>query len=340
MCQGKSTRADLYALRCVMTLLLALFLALTGLSPAYGQHIDGVDDPEFRTALSLWLEGDDANSIPRFAVLAHEDHPASQILLALIDKTAAWQGPMIALLPRADRVELLRAPGAMSGRNWMSVAAESNQIAQDWVALWQMQGGVDIAERFSALGEARAARTALLMTANRQGTGFAPPVLTAPWYPESLRHLTHSRALSVDDVIGLHAGHPIRKSAGLPVDDDDLRAWLKQSPLSRHFRAACARTCPDTQADCMLALYHGLSSYYALLVMGSPSANIIPEEEFAESARGIQSVARQILVRHTARTREVMLRELGDIDTCAATWLQGEYQRYVPALRSVPTLPD
>jgi len=340
MFKGKSKRAELQALRCSMTFLLALFLALTGLSTAYGQHIDGADNPDFRTSLALWLEGDDVNSIPVFAALAHDNNTASQILLALIDKTAAWQGPMIALLPRADRIELLRAPGAMSGRNWMTVASNTNPIAQDWVALWQMQGGVDIAERFSAMGEARAARMALLMTANRQGAGFAPPVLTAPWYPESLRHLTRSRALSVEDVIGLHPGHPIRKSAGLPVDDVDLRDWLQQTPLSLNLRAACAETCTDTQADCMLALYHGLSSYYALLVMGSPSANIISEEEFAGSARGIQSVARQILVRHTARTREGMLRETAYIDSCTASWLQGEFQRYVPALRSSPTVPN
>lgn len=339
MRQGNFKRAELHALRCVGTLLIAVFLALAGLSTAYGHHIDGVDDPDFRTALALWLDGDDANSIPGFAALAHENNTASQILLAMIDKTAAWQGPMIALLPRAERIEQLRAPGAMSGRNWMTVASETNQIAQDWVALWQMQGGVDIAERFSTMGEARAARTALLMTANRQGTGFAPPVLTEPWYPESLQHLTRSRALSVEDVIGLHAGHPIRKSAGLPVDDADLRDWLQQTPLSMYLGAACAKHCTDTQADCVLALYQGLSSYYALLVMGSPSANIIPEEEFAQSARGIQSVARQILVRHTARTREAKLRQLAETDSCAATWLHSEFQRYVPALRSAPSAP-
>lgn len=340
MRQGNSKRAELQALRCSMTVLLALFLTLSGLSGAYGQHIDGVDDPDFRKALAFWLDGNDANSIPGFAALAHDNNTASQILLALVDKTATWQGPMIALLPRAERIELLRAPGAMSGRSWMTVASESNQIAQDWVALWQMQGGVDVAERFAEMGEARAARTALLMTANRQGTGFAPPVLTEPWYPESLRHLTRSRALTVEDVIGLHAGHPIRKSAGLSVADSDLREWLQQTPLSLHLRAACAVKCPDTKADCMLALYHGLSSYYALLVMGSPSENIIPDEDFAQSARGIQSVARQILVRHTARTREVKLRQIAATDSCAATWLQSEFQRYMPALRSSPATPD
>jgi hypothetical protein len=128
--------------------------------------------------------------------------------------------------------------------------------------------------------------------------------------------------------------NPIRKSAGLPLHDADLRDWLQETPEAMHLQAACDRHCPGSREDCVLALYKGFNSYYALLVIGSPSANLVPELDFAQSPRGIQSVARHIMVRHTARTRDVMLRHLRNVDECTVSWLEDEFRRYAPLARN------
>ena len=340
MCQIAAIRADRYLFSQFVVVILTLLITLAGFLPVQAQHIAGTDAPEFRRALELWLEGDDEASIPLLSTLAQDNNSASQILLGMIDKTAALQGPMIVFLPRMERMALLRAPGGLSGQNWMRVAALNTQYAKNWVALWHMEDGVEIAKEFASMNEPRATRSALLMAVNRQGSGFEQQLLTKDWYPQSLRHLTKSRMLLPEDVKDLHAGDPVRKSAGLQLQDSDLRAWLQTSSMALHLRAACDRNCAKTQPDCMLALYRGLNSYYALLVMGSPSATIIPEQAFAESLRGSQSVARHIMVRHTARTRDVMLRQLAPIDGCAVAWLEDEFRRFSLSSRTSTATSD
>lgn len=315
-------------------LICAVFFAVTGVAPVLSHDLEGMDDPEFQGVLSLWLSGDEERAIPALAALSRDDHTASQLLLGLIDKTAAIQGPLIASLSRAERVTLLRAKGGISGQNWIHAAARNTVIAQNWVSLWQMNEGVEIARSFKEHNESRAARIALITEANRRGTGFTPSLMAEAWYPDSMRHLTRSRTLSPEDVADLHSGNPLRKYAGLPLDDADLRDWLLKTPAALNLRAACDRHCPDTRADCVLALYKAFNSYFALLVIGSPSENLVPEVDFAQSARGIQSVARHIMVRHTARTREVMLRYLGDVDECTVNWLEDEFRRYASVARN------
>jgi anti-anti-sigma regulatory factor len=323
-----------------LTTVFAVLVSVISLTAAQSQQLTGADSPEFQAALSLWLDGDDEHAIITFSELAHKQHAASQVLLGLIDKTAALQGPMFVLLSREQRSALLRAKGGLSGRNWMTVAAETEEIAQNWVSLWEMSNGIDVARSFAQMQEKRAARHALLMTASRQGAGFEHALMSEHWYPAALRHLNKSRALSLEEVADLHAGHPIRKAAGLPVSDQDLRDWLQKSPLALHLRAPCKSKCPKTQANCTLALYHGIASYDALLVIGSPSTTIIAESDFAASARGQQSIARHIMVRHSARMREGMLRHIAPIDECAANWLQAEFRRYLPVPRASPMNPD
>ncbi len=327
-------RAKLHVFPHLLTIAFAFFLAGAGLTPAFAHHLEGMDNPEFQVALSLWLSGDEEHAIPALAALSQDDNAASQLLLGLIDKTAAIQGPLIASLSRDERLALLRSEGGMSGQNWMHAAAKSAVIAQNWVSLWQMRGGVEIARSFAESDEPRAARIALVTEVNRRGTGFEPSLMSEAWYPDSMRHLTKSRTLSPEEVADLHPGIPIRKSAGLPLHDADLRDWLQETPEAMHLQAACDRHCPWSRGDCVLALYKGLNSYYALLVIGSPSANLVPELDFAQSPRGIQSVARHIMVRHTARTRDVMLRHLRNVDECTVSWLEDEFRRYAPSARN------
>ncbi len=302
--------------------------------------ISGAETPEYQEALAAWLEADEAEALPRLAELAESGNLAAQVLLGLIDKSAALQGPHVTYLPREERIALLRQAGGLSGRNWMTTAATESDLARLWVELWMMQGGVELAQGFAELGEERACRESLLAHVSRQERGFAPEVRAANWFPESLRHLTLGRALEPAEGEALPEGHPMRSLAGLEVTPEALAGWLAIDPLAAPLREVCDTNCSETSRDCTLALYEALGSYHSLALMGSPAVALIPEAEFIASPRGHQAVARRIMLMHATRRRESMLHEVAEIDACSADWLREQYEVYKPVRRIPPVSLD
>lgn len=338
LCAGvlKNRMACLLSRICSASLAVLLLAA----SPLLADKVKGSQDPEFLQALSMWLDTDEAESLPAFAGLAAQGNTAAQILLGLIDKTAALQGPYLTNLPRAERIALLRQPGGLSGQSWMHAAAQTSPRAALWLDLWQMQGGIEVAKGFAAHDEKRACRESLLVQVSRQESGFDADLIAQPWFPESLRHLTTARALALDEAEALPRGHPLRQFAGQPLAQDDLRDWLQSAPLALPLRAACAAECGDSTDMCTLALYEALGSYHSLAMIGSPSVALVSEDSFAVSPRGRQAVARRITLMHSARVREMTYTRLSEIDICAADWLRAEYRSYHPGLRPSPIVPD
>jgi hypothetical protein len=328
----------LHHLRGLFLLCLAM-LCLT--APAHAEStLSGSETAAFQHAFALWLEGDEAEALPVFATLAHEGNVAARVLLGLIDKTAALQGPYLTYLPRAERIALLRQPGGLSGQNWMVAAATDAPLAQLWSDLWQMRGGVELAEGFSALGEERACRESLIAQVARQERGFAPEVIAEAWFPESLQHLTVDRALDQDAAETLPEGHPMRAMAGLDVAPEALRAWLGAEPVAQPLRGVCETACPETAAACTHALYLALGSYHSLAILGSPAAMLLSDAEFSTTPRGHQSVARRIMLMHPIRIRESKLTEVAEIDACSADWLRSQYVGYKPTMRKSPVAPN
>lgn len=323
--------------------LLCIAVALGVVWPAnvaHGEMLTGRTQPEFQRAFDNWLADDEAQAIPALAGLAQDGNGAARVLLGLIDKTSALQGPWVTALSRQDRILALRAPGGLSGRNWMTLAAPESDYALLWTRLWQLDGGLEVAEGFAAMNDTRAVNEALVILASRRESGFSPDVLGSDWFPASLSYL----ASGWPDVAGLaaatHPGDPQRRIAGHAITDNDLRDWLAQSGLAAPLRQVCAMECPDQPAACSLALYKGLGSYPALAVTGSPVAELAPTEEFFKTPRGRASLARRIMLMRSARMREADLVRLGDVSSCAADWLRREYGRYAYSLPTVPLPAD
>jgi hypothetical protein len=303
------------------------------LHPLAAQDLSGAGLPEFRAALAQWLEGEEEAALAAFRDLAHVQNLAAQTMLAIIDKSGHLQGPYINSLPRTERIALLRADGGISGRSWIHAAAEGSHLAQSLNALWTGAGDKTLAQEFAMAGEDRAARATLLVVAARQEKGFSEAFRAQDWYPASLLHLAGPYLPDNLSTDRLHPGHPVRGMLGQPVTDGALADWLEQTPLARPLRGACARQCPGDVTSCTQALYHALDSYHALLKLGSPLASLVPEEEFAQSRRSAEALARRIMLNHTARTREAMHIRIAEIDSCAATWLAEEAARYTPRPR-------
>ncbi|NBB97329.1 MAG: hypothetical protein GVY34_04050 [Alphaproteobacteria bacterium] len=288
-------------------------------------------------AIALWLANEETDGLRALAGLASDGDPQSQLLLGLIDKTSEMQGPELIAMSRPDRLALMRAPGGMSGRNWVHAAAKQGvPHALAWQTLWSVRADVTTAERFAALQEPQAVARTLLTLAKRRETGFAPAIVNRPWYPQTHLFLSDQSALLSELGAALHPADPQRKLlTGIAPDPDALRDWLSGSPVAAPLRATCEVVCAPSASDCTFALYRALGSYAILLTHGSPVNALIPNPEFIASPRGRAVLARRIMLMRTTRMRQAALDKLSEIDNCAADWLAMQFDRHTP--QKIPT---
>ena len=315
---------------------LALCLTLVAPGPV-GAEIAGQREAGFEEALAQWLDDEEAEALPALAALAVGGNTAAQMLLALIDRTPALQGPWLSLRPRAERLELMRAPGGMSGRSWMHTAAEGEELAVLWLSLWNVDSPMSLPRAFAEAGEPRAAREALYALAVRERRGFADLV---GWegYPPSLRHLiwrewqddADRAADRAEAIAALSPGDPQRRRVGLEVAEADLVDWLLTAPEAAGIAALCADRCATDTAACALAAHGALASDRALLVFGPPSERLIDADTFHASPRGQAALLRRMLLAADARGRRAQFAKVEAVDSCLAGLLQAEAQRYLP----------
>lgn len=289
------------------------------------------------SAIATWLNDDELTGLRDIARLAQDGDAESQLLLGIIDKNAALQGPDTLALTREERIALLRAPGGLSGKNWVQAAAAQGATrAQAWHDLWALQADLTTARTFAELGEPRAVAETLLTLAKRAERGFDDQVLGQDWFPPAVWFLSRDRTLSAGHAAQLHPGDPQHRfgTASDLASDAALRDWLAHAPAALHLRATCDAVCADTSANCRVALYHALGSYEALLTHGTPVASLIQDAAFADSPRGRAALARRIMLMRSTRMREAERLRLIDVDACAAKWLGQQFDAHTP--RKIP----
>ena len=322
-------RCDIRAAAAALLGALGLLLMASGLASA--SEVPGQSEAAFEAAVADWLADDEAAALPAFAALAEQGNAAAQMLLALIDKTPALQGPWLSGLPRSERTALLRAPGGMSGTSWMHAAAETVPLAGHWQTLWQVDAPVSLALDFTAAGEARAARETLIVLASRERRGIAG-IADDAGFPEAMRPLVWAEwrsdpelAAQADaEIAALPAGDP----RGPTPDAAALGDWLLSAPVAAPVAALCTRRCGETAGACAAALYDGLGSFNVLAAFGTPSATLIAPEAFHESPCGEAALLRRVLLRHTPQAQGALLDRLAATDACLAAMLEREAQRY------------
>lgn len=230
----------------------------------------------------------------------------------------------------------MRAPGRISGHNWVHVAAEQGlSHALAWKSLWSVRADLHTAETLAKLQEPQAVAETLLMLVKHRESGFPPAVLDLSWYPQRLVFLSQPHA--TPDVLraGLHPGDPQRRRVyGVAPDPTALRVWLAESPVAAPLRAACDVVCTDSAAACSYALYQASGSYEVLLTLGSPVNALIPNAEFADSPRGRAVLARRIMLMRSARMREAKRQKLANVSRCAADWLAAQFDAHTA--RKIP----
>jgi len=294
--------------------------------------LPGEDDPVFQTALKLWLRDDEKESLPALAGLARNGNTAGRLLLAMIDKTPELQGPWLALLPKNDRITLLRAPGGFSGTSWLREAGDL-PLAALWLDMLDSRGTIETALSFSTLREDRALRTALLSLEARQETGFAD-FAGDPRFPAELFYLVWrewqkagASGAGIETAMSdLHPGDPQRALFGQAVSEGDLTGWLETAPSAMPLRVFCDATCPQSPRGCLRAAYSASAGYRRLLALGSPLQGLISNERFFNSDRGRATLLRRAL--SFAFLNETRLGMFRGINACFAVALEREGHRF------------
>lgn len=302
--------------------------------------VSGQDAPEFLSARDAWLADDEAAALPALAQLAGAGNTAAQMLLALIDKSPALQGPWLSGQSRQVRMALMRAPGGLSGVSWMRLAAETDPRAALWVSMWHVDAPVSIILDFARAGELRAAREAIVTLSSRGRTGFGD-IGVDPDFPAAPRRPVWSEwaedpDLAADraaEIAALHPGDPQRAGLGEALSPGALDDWLADAPEAHGLRALCASICPDAEVTCRAVGYGAFLSHDSFLSFGSPIAALVPPEAFAESPRGQAALLRHALLTVDARQRRILLADMRERSSCLATRMEGESARYRPGPR-------
>ncbi|MCC5985503.1 MAG: hypothetical protein JJU42_14190 [Rhodobacteraceae bacterium] len=305
---------------------LILFVAGGLGAAAAGETVPGQSDPAFVDSVAAWLDGPEEDALPALAELARADNAAAQLLLALIDKTPALQGPWLARLPRSERVALMRADGGLSGASWVHAAAGQSAHAALWQRLWRADAPASLGLDFARAGEVRAAREAFIYAALREAGGLGE-LVSDPDFPAAVRFLAHPDGAEVD-AGALHPGDPQRRALGAGIEAAHLGDWLATAPEALPARALCEARCSDDVAACTLAATGALGSHPALLMLGSPSEALIDPERFARSARGQTSFLRRAILSTDARGRQHLIKRLQVEDACFAEQVVSEIERF------------
>lgn len=292
-------------------------------------QIPGADAAGFISALDLWLADEEEAGLRALSQLAQGGNTAAQLLLGVIDKSPYLQGPWLAYLPRAQRIEVMRAAGGMSGRNWLG-GMPDYPLAAVWLSRLSTDAGPATVTAFQSLGETRAAREAFAALVARQHPDLSS--LPPEGVDAELLYLLWSRANEDgrDAIVAMvPATHPQRALMGESTGPDALLAWLHGSEAALPARALCEASCPQADMDsCLLSAYSAFASHTALLSTGSPINALIPQESFVSTPRGQAATLRRILLATEARGRRTMIARVQRESACLGERLEAEQRRY------------
>lgn len=336
----------------MLRLVLAALVLLAPVGPSVAQSFDD--------AVALWLDGDDATSLPLLADLARLGHTDAQLLLGRLETEDMGPSPYrLSLTPLQARVLYRSADGSRFGRSWLSVAAESgSELAELLVASKQPEPSLDVIEGLNALGEREATDPAsrilaLYGSAQQRAKLLASAALLPDLKPylrylsaapeprgdglAALRHITGAKP-SADDAealgmagflaLGLGFGD---HSAGNPWRPK-VETWVMSAASTRPMARLCTQTCPEDAAACGFAMLAVSGGYFEAIRFDSPLERVIPQDRFLDSPR-----ARMMVLYRAARARTETnqawladLPALDDISTCAAETIRNARAGFQP----------
>ena len=101
--------------------------------PSKANTLSGADDPDFLLAVQIWLNDNDAESLPVLSALSSKGNIAARLLLSRIEITDRASGNFIKQLSRSERLDLYRSNlgNGVFRSSWIKVEADrGNPIAE------------------------------------------------------------------------------------------------------------------------------------------------------------------------------------------------------------------
>lgn len=289
-------------------------------TPLQAQTLDEAHD--------LWLTGqDDVTALTQFADLAAEGDVSAQVWLGRIAVLPHTWPAELQDMGRRARNAILKAPGGLSGRSWITVASDVSRLA------WAIDAAARIDDRPHATmilldnGETTLASDTIqrLIQDNEWAaaiTAIEHPNATArmkshlPKFRAVLHYLRTGQELPalfdpmpVDPVVSLADAH---QNPQLVAKQG---AHLRQSSLFPELDAmlALCAPCPNTDA-CLGAIWLGSDPAF-LAAMSTPLESVVTSAAYQASPRYLQDLRAHL----RGFERAIGFSRIAQLDACAAT---------------------
>ena len=154
---GKNMKKNSFDVQKFFTSL--LWIGVFTVQSVQANDLAGSDDPALLSAIEVWLQDNDEESLPVIADLAGEGNIAARLLVAQIENTDRAPSKFVSELSRKERVELFRST---SGKgvfrpSWLKIEMQAgNQIAAALLKAPALEVNIEAIKFLYALGEPEA----------------------------------------------------------------------------------------------------------------------------------------------------------------------------------------
>jgi hypothetical protein len=329
-----------------------LCFAVFVLPGARANDVNGSKDPALQAALEIWLQDNDADSLPVFATLAAEGNIAARLLLSRIEVTDQAPSDYLLGLSRKERVELFRSSSGkgLFRPTWLKSETEAgNRIAALLLESANTAVNLDTIYALYDIGEPQAAYDLI-----REIAGNGSPEqkqALASFLPRDADLMPYLRALQ-DPQEGLTPGHTaLQWSLGdshLQGPESDTRAaayfveygyqtgvqtsefersnysyadlagWIETAPVA----TLCRRYCAEDTRNCAISVFGLVGGYYKAIKFDSPLETLIEQSRYLTSDRAVGMVLRRVAFARPAGASGTLLisdSELRSRNNCLAT---------------------
>lgn len=287
----------------------SLVLAL-GLTTANAQ-IAGQNDPQFKAALTQWLDGKDLAALTALSELAKADNRAAQVFLGRVDSMRRTHIHVTGDMDRKVRNSLMRAGSGAFGKSWLQIAKADTPLAGAFQNANKPRKELAAIVQLLKSREYLAATTALIDSMGEiMGDDFIPinEVLENAALPIHLRNFFHStetfwakgnRKAWIKFSIGTtYVQGQLKKQDAFnwpvyswydltsgKISASDIDPVIVNNPIFAPLQNLCSEACGDDVPKCMRALNGTAIGGSLWLRLSSPTETILRNDDYQSSAR-------------------------------------------------------
>ncbi|MEX0327141.1 MAG: hypothetical protein AB3N07_00340 [Ruegeria sp.] len=313
---------------------------------------------DLQSAVDLWLQGDDRQSLQMLADLAAEGDANARLLLARIETADLGPSPYRQSLDRSAARDLFRYKDfSPFGRSWLFVEAQQgNELAQALMQAKSAEPDLELIDRLNKFGEHQATdrptRIVALygdqdlrdeLAADEAVMQDLLPYLaylsgTSEHRGDGVAALRHIQPNPVDtaqpDTLGMAGLLALGLGYGDVSPDNrwrtDVEDWLMSAPSTKPVADLCATQCSGQARACAFAFLAVSGGYFEVIRYDSPLETVIPQDQFLNSPRARLMVLRRAVLARTETNQNWLSDspQLAQISSCAADLIQSERSKY------------